>query len=102
MIVSFILDILSIIFLLGTISGFTYILLTYFKGMKKPTFWVYFIMGFIFVALYGVLQAIPQVTGQKILLSSVKLLGTAIMFLGIIQLLQSYRSRIKFDKKVKK
>jgi uncharacterized membrane protein HdeD (DUF308 family) len=70
--------------------------------MKKPTFWVYFIMGFMFVALYGILQAIPQVTGQKIFLSSVKLLGTVIMFSGVIELLQSYRSRIKFDKKMKK
>lgn len=95
-------DVLSISFLMGSALCFLYILLVYFRGMETPPFWFYFFFGFIFVAFHGILQSVPQIAGHKLFLSSVRLLGYLIMFVGFMQLLRSYTSKIKFDKSIKK
>ncbi len=98
MAIELILDGLSMALLIGTASGFMYILVTYFKGMEKPPFWIYLMFGFVFVASHGILQTSAQFTEQKIILSSVRFIGYLLVFIAVFQLLRSYNSKIKFDK----
>ncbi len=93
-----ILDALSIALLIGTTAGFLYILVTYFKGMEKPPFWIYLMFGFVFVASHDILQSTTQFAGQTELLSIVRFAGYLLVFVAVVQLLRSYDSKIKFDK----
>ncbi|MBI2085612.1 MAG: hypothetical protein HYT71_03815 [Candidatus Aenigmarchaeota archaeon] len=98
MAIELILDGLSIALLIGITAGFLYILVTYFKGMEKPPFWIYLMFGFVFVAANGILQATAQFADQKVLLSGVRFVGYLLVFVSVFQLLRSYNSKIKFDK----
>ena len=102
MILDFILDLISMAFLIGISSGIFYVVLTYFKGMSKPPFWIYFIFGFVVVAFHGFLQVVPEISDQKLILSFIRLAGYGIMLGGVVHLIKSYTSMIKFDKKIKK
>ena len=98
MAIELILDALSIALLIGTTAGFVYVLVTYFKGMEKPPFWVYMMFGFVFVASHGILQTSAQFAGQTTLLSGVRFAGYLFVFIAVFQLLRSYSSKIKFDR----
>ena len=93
-----ILDGLSMALLVGITTGFIYIILAYFKGMDKPPFWLYLMLGFGFVAAHGILQASAQFAGQAVFLSGLKLAGYLLVFVAVVQLLRSYNSKIKFDR----
>ena len=90
----------SIISVVGVASIFMYIIIVYFKGMEKPPFWLYFVFGFVIVVFHGVLLNIQQITQQVLYLSIVRLIGNLLMLYGALQLLKSYASKIKFDRKL--
>ncbi len=89
--------------LLFVITGlFVYMLLKHFKGMQTPSFWVYFLFGFILISLHSALLTVSKVSQYQLYLHLLRLVGYLTIFIGIVRLFVSYESKIKFDRKVKK
>lgn len=97
-----VIDWASLASIVAVASIFMYIVLVYFKGMEKPPFWLYFVFGFIIVAFHGILLNIQQINQQVLYLSIVRLVGSLLMLYGVLQLLRSYASKIRFDKRLGK
>lgn len=96
---STIIDVSSMILLLLATGGLFYILMKYFKGMKKPPFWLYFIAGFLIMTLHTVLIAYYPEAFTAIIISSVRFVASLTFLMGIVTLLRYYKMQIKFDKK---
>lgn len=93
-------DIISIVLFVATIGIFFYLIIRYHRGMKTPPFWMYIIAGFIFITLRDVLVSAADIFPQnELVLSLIRFLGQLSMLIGVILLLKSFTSRIKFDKK---
>jgi len=99
---SVVIDWTSVVSVVAVASIFMYVILRYFKGMEKPPFWLYFIFGFVIITFHGIFLNIEQIAAKSLYLSIVRLVGSLIMLYGTIQLLLSYKSRIKFDKELRK
>ena len=91
-------DFISIISLTAASIVFLFIFLKYYKGMKAPPFWIYVFGGFFLITLVNVLAAFPRLANDLIL-RVIRLFGHLLFLVGVLELLKTYRSRIKFDKK---
>lgn len=90
-------DVVSMGFLLSASVLFTYILLKFYRGIKRPPFWIYIYAGYLLITLHGILISVPLEFDETIV-SIVRLIGNLLMLIGVISLFRSFRSRIAFDK----
>lgn len=96
---STIIDVSSMILLLLSTAGLFYILVKYFKGMKKPPFWIYLIGGFMIMTFHTILIAYYPDILKPLITASIRFVASLFFLIGILILLRSYRTKIKFDKK---
>jgi len=98
MIIEQLVDLISILSLLTASSLFFYILVKYYRGMKTPPFWIYVFAGFIFITFASILGG-ATFKFNDMILRIIRLAGHLLFLIGVIKLLKTYSSKIKFDKK---
>ena len=79
-------------------------IMTRFKGMKKPPFWIYLFGGFLLITFHSVLSVFSSVADLSFLpafvMPAIRLLGNLAVFIGVYKLYRSQSSSIKFDKEI--
>lgn len=97
-----VIDLVSVSATILTISAFLFVMLHYFRGMKTPPFWLWFVFGFVIVMAHGMLLNIRGLAEYGLELSTMRAAGSLLMLYGAAQLIKSYRLKISFDRKLKR
>lgn len=97
-----ILETISIILFLAATGLILLMILTRFKGMRKPPFWLYMFGGFLIITFHGVLTVFAVSYSSSMLpayvIPLIRLLGNILVFIGIYKVYKAHSSSIKFDK----
>jgi len=94
----------SILLFLTTTGMILLMLLTKFKGMRKPPFWLYLFGGFLVITFHGVLSVLAASYSSSILpvyvIPLIRLLGNILVFMGIYKIYRTQSSSIRFDREI--
>lgn len=92
----------SILLFLTTTGMILLMLLTKFKGMRKPPFWLYLFGGFLVITFHGVLSVLATSYSSSMLpayvIPLIRLVGNILVFIGIYKVYKAHSSSIKFDR----
>ncbi len=89
-----ILEMLSIAFIVSSFVLLSYTLLKNFRGMQVPPYWIYFLLGFVLLAInniYGNLVATPDLAAIN---QWIKLFSTLSLLLGSYEIFRAYESSV--------
>ena len=79
-------------------------ILTGFRGMRKPPFWLYLFGGFLVITFHSVLAVFSFSFDSAFIpayfVSLIRLVGNILIFLGIYKLYKIQSSSIKFDRAI--
>lgn len=90
-----------VIFMMATFLIFQ-TLLSRFKGMKTPPFWIYLFSGFFIITFHGVLNVV-NISFQffpAYAISLLRLVGNLAVLMGVYKLYKTQSASIKFDQRL--
>ncbi|MBI2971323.1 MAG: hypothetical protein HYY37_02810 [Candidatus Aenigmarchaeota archaeon] len=89
-----VLEILSISLIIASALLLSFTLIKHFRGMQVPPYWMYFIMGFILLALSNFYERIADTPEIAVINPWIKLVASASLFFGAFEIFRMYESRV--------